>query len=489
MQSADIGQSQMTFDRKFQACTCQFAAHYFFASRETLRTFLANVATALDEGGHFFGTIPDGKQILNVLRGQDLYDSNLLRVRRTWPGPFNSFGSFGAGYTFAIASTVTNVNKDSDDLEDGCEEFLVFFNAFTEMAAEVGLFPPRGLDWQREFGQLFDRRPPASSQGKPYEAFRLFNPRYDPSNPDSAELEKISRVYAGFVFRKDTSRTKPAPPQPRQGGGASAGTVQGVPPGPEAHRQQQSRQPNQEVGQKRRAEEGVGSDTDVKRRAANSGVRPITAVGAENPSNNSIVLGAVGGSSTSTMPHNRSEQTMFIALEPLGDQHRGKIKTIVNEPTVAKWMGTGRGWTDDYLNRLIMFCKKDADKPSNEVGHFYWAVMAPVGNGAVDVVGLVAVHHVRYIRPREGEKQKFFLTIFIDGKVQGRGIGRKATQECLAEFKKKRPDVDEVHADVHDGNEASAALMKKAGFVIAPGSGKAWVGNTEVNRFIYEYSS
>ena len=73
--SDGIGQRQMEWERKFQACTCQFAAHYFFASRETLRCFLTNVASALDEGGHFFGTIPDGKQILNVLRGQDLYDS------------------------------------------------------------------------------------------------------------------------------------------------------------------------------------------------------------------------------------------------------------------------------------------------------------------------------------------------------------------------------------------------------------------------------
>ena len=55
----------------------------------------------------------------------------------------------------------------------------MFFNAFTEMAAELGLFPPHGLNWQREFGQLFEARAPQSSQGKPYDAFRLFNPQYD----------------------------------------------------------------------------------------------------------------------------------------------------------------------------------------------------------------------------------------------------------------------------------------------------------------------
>jgi hypothetical protein len=78
----------------------------------------------------------------------------------------------------------------------------VFFNAFTEVAAEFGMFPPDGLNWEKEFGDIFEPRHPASSGGQPYKAFRLFNPQYDKHNTDSPELEKISRVYAGFVFRK-----------------------------------------------------------------------------------------------------------------------------------------------------------------------------------------------------------------------------------------------------------------------------------------------
>ena len=100
----------------------------------------------------------------------------------------------------------------------------------------------------------------------------------------------------------------------------------------------------------------------------------------------------------------------------------------------------------------------------------------------------VAVHHVPYERPRPGEKQKFFFSIFIDGAAQGRGIGQKATKECLVEFKSKRPDVPEVYADVHAGNAGSTALMLKTGFVAAPGGGKARVGSKELNRYIYDYA-
>lgn len=129
------------------------------------------------------------------------------------------------------------------------------------MAAELGLFPPHGLNWQREFGQLFEARAPQSSQGKPYDAFRLFNPQYDHSNPDSPELEKISKVYAGFVFRKDSSRIPPQQQQQQQPSSQkqqSAGSGSGGPP-------QQQTVPA--LGQKRRAEEqGSRSGEPEKKR-------------------------------------------------------------------------------------------------------------------------------------------------------------------------------------------------------------------------------
>lgn len=96
----------------------------------------------------------------------------------------------------------------------------------------------------------------------------------------------------------------------------------------------------------------------------------------------------------------------------------------------------------------------------------------------------MAVHHVKYERPRPGERQKFFFSIFIDGAVQGRGIGKKATKECLAEFKSKRSDVVDVYADVHEGNAGSTALMAATGFVH---QGKKSVGSKELNRYVYNY--
>jgi RimJ/RimL family protein N-acetyltransferase len=110
--------------------------------------------------------------------------------------------------------------------------------------------------------------------------------------------------------------------------------------------------------------------------------------------------------------------------------------------------------------------------------------MAPTSGGAYDVAGVVAVHNVNYERPPPGQPKKFYFSIFLDPAVQGRGIGSKATQECLDAFKDKRPEVEEVYGDVHFGNDPSAALMRKTGFVPTKG---AQVGNIKCDRYVYTY--
>lgn len=118
-----LGTQRITWVRGYDHVSCMFAAHYFFSSRDTCKHFLGNVASALNNGGYFYGTIPSGKKILQCLAGQDVYKSSLLHLRRTWPGKFESFEKnvFGSGYTFAIANTVTNDDVRSEEVGEGCE--------------------------------------------------------------------------------------------------------------------------------------------------------------------------------------------------------------------------------------------------------------------------------------------------------------------------------------------------------------------------------
>jgi len=47
----------------FDMVSCQFAIHYFFETKATLRTFAANVARVLAPGGYFVGTCLDGQKV------------------------------------------------------------------------------------------------------------------------------------------------------------------------------------------------------------------------------------------------------------------------------------------------------------------------------------------------------------------------------------------------------------------------------------------
>lgn len=247
---ADLGTAAVTWSKQYQAVACMFAVHYFFATEATIKVFMGNVAAALEDGGNFFGTVPSGKHVLQILRGRDAYKSSLLAISRTWPGKFEKFTSFGSGYKFALVKTVTNDSFTADEAGEGCEEYLVFMGAFTQIAELFHLYPDPAQSWnfytrKNRGEEAFFK--PGPVDGK-HRAFRTFNPRYDPKNPDSEELGKISRLNAAFVFKKDERRqcspgcmlhpdhgapaqpVKPQPHEPDDAGRAAAAAVS--PPSP-----------------------------------------------------------------------------------------------------------------------------------------------------------------------------------------------------------------------------------------------------------------
>ena len=75
------------------------------------------------------------------------------------------------------------------------------FDKFTEYAAKFNLYPDPVV-WMDPLLQGLAPASPVSTEGVPYYAFRMFAPQYIGQN--AAELEKISGLYASFVFKKQT---------------------------------------------------------------------------------------------------------------------------------------------------------------------------------------------------------------------------------------------------------------------------------------------
>eukprot|EP01052_Picozoa_sp_SAG31_P033655 SAG31_NODE_3831_length_3841_cov_2.450561_3_plen_234_part_00 len=66
-----IGKKELSLrDGFFDAITIMFAFHYFFEDFDTLGQVLSDVGRCLKPGGYFFGTMPDGQRVLDLLGDQ-----------------------------------------------------------------------------------------------------------------------------------------------------------------------------------------------------------------------------------------------------------------------------------------------------------------------------------------------------------------------------------------------------------------------------------
>ena len=89
-------------------------------------------------------------------------------------------------------------------------EFLCFFPPLSRFisryAARFGLYPDIEI-WNHVGLTGLENEAPLGAAGKPCDAFRFFLPSYASVSSDfnrASELEKTSRLYASFVFRKDS---------------------------------------------------------------------------------------------------------------------------------------------------------------------------------------------------------------------------------------------------------------------------------------------
>ena len=248
----------------FDAVTCMFALHYFFASEAALRHLLTTVAANLRPGGYFFGVCPDGARVqqaitstpgaqglTNKVFGLKPVLDGKISVEAQAPGSSAwgsrvggtgvveaegagvpgtdgtagagsgsgpevlSEGTFGVSYMFALADTVTGQVEDSS----GSIEYLVREDALVHLAEPLGLRPVTRLD-SNSLCRLLSQVSAASGVHEQAGVFKHFAPRYSGEHADL--LEQVSKLNCAFVFVKDGGR------EPGAAGRACPGDERGV---------------------------------------------------------------------------------------------------------------------------------------------------------------------------------------------------------------------------------------------------------------------
>ncbi|KAI6202481.1 MRNA cap guanine-N7 methyltransferase [Aphelenchoides besseyi] len=148
--TADLGAQRLTDhyevkDELFDLTSCQFAIHYSFASEPRAWQFLRNATERLRPGGYFIGTMPDARQILNLIINKgnnNCYENDVCRVDltdkainlKTTQPPL-----FGAQIYFALDQVVN------------CPEYLAYFDLLQRMLADCDM----ELVYMKPFSEIY----------------------------------------------------------------------------------------------------------------------------------------------------------------------------------------------------------------------------------------------------------------------------------------------------------------------------------------------
>ena len=122
----------------FEIMSCQFAMHYFFQSEIALRNVFKAFSPLLKKGGYFIGTTVDGKNISNLLKSNNSFDSTLLSITKKYRAVTPRI-PFGNKYTFKLNDTVDQGNYFNTMGES--TEYLVSLPELKRIASEYGLIP------------------------------------------------------------------------------------------------------------------------------------------------------------------------------------------------------------------------------------------------------------------------------------------------------------------------------------------------------------
>ncbi|KAI6222831.1 MRNA cap guanine-N7 methyltransferase [Aphelenchoides besseyi] len=148
--TADLGAQRLVDhyeakDELFDLTSCQFAIHYSFASEPRAWQFLRNATERLRPGGYFIGTMPDARQILNLITNKGVnncYENDVCRVDltdktidlKTTQPPL-----FGAQIYFALDQVVN------------CPEYLAYFDLLQRMLADCDM----ELVYMKPFSEIY----------------------------------------------------------------------------------------------------------------------------------------------------------------------------------------------------------------------------------------------------------------------------------------------------------------------------------------------
>ncbi len=135
----DIVSNKGLFDTKysFDAATVFFALHYFFKSKDILRTFLKNVDDNVKIGGYFAGCCYDGQIVYNelektgILSYKDSDEEEIIQIKKQYKDDSKFIDDPHSSFGYEIKVLVQSIDKEHS-------EYLVNFDLLVIELFNIG---------------------------------------------------------------------------------------------------------------------------------------------------------------------------------------------------------------------------------------------------------------------------------------------------------------------------------------------------------------
>ena len=163
-----------------------------------------------------------------------------------------------------------------------------------------------------------------------------------------------------------------------------------------------------------------------------------------------------------------------ITLEKVKLEHSKYLLPIVSDINIMKYIKKGKIWSEKELNERLKWYERHWKNIKNSK-YFYWVIKVkseyleetklPISEDGYIYIGLIGFHKSNELKKYDSKlNNNFYLTIFLDTSVHGKGIGSIALKKSISKMNKLLPKLDSVYSLAVDYNMGSQKISEKVGF-------------------------
>jgi RimJ/RimL family protein N-acetyltransferase len=182
--------------------------------------------------------------------------------------------------------------------------------------------------------------------------------------------------------------------------------------------------------------------------------KSITSKGVSNELSNKLII----------RPKKSVRNIINIHLSEIHRSDRPELINITSKSHIMKFIGTGKTWTLNDVDKYINYTIQDAKIPTSKRTWFSYAIRHNGKLIGVIEFKCISIYHVLPFNLRQKYKNDVALTIYINDTYQGKGIARISINQLKLKICKLKPKAQKLISLVKSTNLVMQQAMDKLGF-------------------------